>query len=457
MIFNMLVGGRGGASINGILQEYVIKAGETISAGDFVEFVHSGFGLNASTGGSITSVASAVHYIAACALSNNKIFLAYDRGYCCIVTIDGATISASTPTQMHTQYVGDVVKLSDNKVLLATGSINNNGKNATYFLVISIGADETLTAGTAVQTTGGCGSALCSLVALDETSAACAALEIDGATYASTTVYYPYIHGLNIQGTAVTITAQTRLLVMYKPEHADPPIICKVNNHRIAVICSLGKADSDASQVQLSTYDLNGGVLSSAVTITLYSNSIEYTNGISCAYLHDNYICTLHVPTNSSGYQTSCVVRVYECTGTAITQKASINVSRPNGFTGYTWIKGISLLDGSCIFVNSYSGYADRFVYNGSAITHSEAVSVYEADTMGGFNMTSLRNNAPVVIGRNILLFKGASTSLINYLIYPQEVTTEVKAVSEKISGVAKANGVGGDIIEVVTHEVEVI
>lgn len=455
MILNMIVGGRGGTSINGILQEYVIKAGETISAGDFVEFVHSGFGLNASTGGSITSVASAVNHIAACALSNNKIFLAYDKGYCCIVTIDGATISVSTPTQMHTQYVGDVAKLSDNKVLLATGNMAGGG--ITYFSVISIGIDETLTTGTAVHTSARCGSAICSLVALDETSAACVALGIDGTTYSSTTIYAPYIHGLSIQGTAITITAQTQLLSMYKPEHADPPIICKVNNHRIAVIYNLGKEDSGASQVQLRTYDLNGGVLSSAVTMALYNNSMEYTNGISCAYLQDNYICTLHVPTNGSGYQNSCIVRVYECTGTTITQKATTTVSRPKGFTGYTWIKGISLLDGSCIFVNNYSGYADRFVYNGSAITHSEAVSVYEANTMGGFNMTSLRNNAPVVIGRNILLFKGVSASTINYLIYPQEVTTEVKAVSEKISGVAKANGVGGDIIKVITHEVEVV
>nr|DAH46871.1 MAG TPA: hypothetical protein [Caudoviricetes sp.] len=454
MILNM-VGGRGGTSINGILQEYVIKDGETISAGDFVEFVHSGFGLNASTGGSINGVASAVYHIAACALSNNKIFLAYDKGYCCIVTIDGAAVSVSTPTQMHTQYVGDVAKLSDDKVLLATGSINNNGKNVTYFSVISIGADETLTAGTVVQTIAGNGSAICSLVVLDETSAACAALGIDGTTYSSTTVYYPYIHGLNIQGTAITITAQTKLLSLYKPEYADPPIVCKVNNHRIAVIYNLGKVDSDASQVHLSTYDLNGGVLSSAVTIMLYNNSMEYTNGLSCAYLQDNYICTLHVPTNSSGYQNSCVVRVYECTGTAITQKAATTVSRPNGFQSYTWIKSISLLDGSCIFVNNSSGYADRFVYNGSAITRSEAVSVY--DPSSGYNMTACTNSAPVVIGRNIVLFKGASTSLINYLTYPQEVTTEVKAVSEKISGVAKANGVGGDIIEIITHEVEVI
>lgn len=454
MILNM-VGGKGGTSINGILQEYVIKAGETISAGDFVEFVHSGFGLNASTGGAITSVASAAYHIAACALSNNKIFLAYDKGYCCIVTIDGAAVSVSTPTQMHTQYVGDVAKLSDDKVLLATGSINNNGRNVTYFSVISIGADETLTAGAVVQTIAGKGSAICSLVVLDETSAACTALGIDGATYSSTTVYYPYIHGLNIQGAAITITAQTELLSMYKPEHADPPIVCKVNNHRIAVICNLGKEDSGASKVQLSTYDLNGGVLSSAVTITLYSNSMEYTNGLSCAYLQDNYICTLHVPTNSSGIQSSCVVRVYECTGTAITQKATTTVSRPNGFMSYTWIKSISLLDGSCIFVNNYSGYADRFVYNGSAITRSEAVSVY--DPSSGYNMTTCVNSAPVVIGRNILLFKGASASSINYLIYPQEVTTEIKAVSEKISGVAKANGVGGDIIEIITHEVEVI
>lgn len=454
MILNM-VGGGGGTSINGILQEYAIKAGETISAGDFVEFVHSGFGLNASTGGSITGATSAVNYIAACTLSNDKILLAYGKGYCCIVTIDGATVSVSTPTQMHTQYVGDVAKLSDDKVLLATGSMNTSGKCVTYFSVISIGTDETLTAGTVVQTTAACGSAICSLVVLDETSAACAALGMDGATYSSTTVYYPYIHGLSIQGTTITITAQTQLLYLYKPKHADPPIVCKVNNHRIAVIYNLGKEDSGASQINLSTYDLNGGVLSSAVTIQLYSNSMEYTNGISCAYLQDGYICTLHVPTNSSGSQNSCIVRVYECTGTAITQKATKTVSRSSGFNNYTWIKSISLLDGSCIFVNNYSGYADRFVYDGSAITHSEVVSVY--DKSSGSNMTTCVNSAPVVIGSNILLFKGASASLINYLIYPQEVTTEVKAVSEKISGVAKANGVGGDVIEVITHEVEVI
>lgn len=455
MILNAVIkgGSGGGLDINGIVQAYAVYAGETISAGDFVEFVHSGFGLNSSIAGTLTTTATARSHIAACALSDNRVFFAYNKGYSRIITINGNTISVSTETQVHTQLIGDVVKLTENKVLITTGTVSTSSTTRAYFMVATVNDDDSITAGTVVTGTNGCGSGVSSLVALSETSAACISLAY------SLNEYPQYIIGINISGDTVTLTSQSEAEynVVYRNGDDQAPSICKVNDYKFAVVYGRGNRDTN-SEIILATYSLNGGIVVFDRLTTLRSSStMGYVDGGSCGYIKDNYIFTLHTVTNGSGGANSCVISVYNCTDTAHSRKATKTVSVSDTYYNFigNWIKCVSLPNYSCIFVSYDTGYAYKCTWDGASTITVNSVNLgCKADSSGFANFA---NGAFIAAGRNLMNIYFNTTKLVNYLLYPQEITTEVKTVANKISGVAMTDGITGDVIEVMTHEVEVI
>ena len=65
------VGTWDGLSINGIIREYEVNAGASVSAGDFVEFVNKWGNIN------IFEDNSYVSNMSACRLNTNSVFIAY--------------------------------------------------------------------------------------------------------------------------------------------------------------------------------------------------------------------------------------------------------------------------------------------------------------------------------------------------------------------------------------------
>ena len=78
----------GGTHIKGAIEKYTVQAGETISAGDFVQYV-----LSAGVNTEVTA-SEGVSYFDAVAISDTKVLLLYGKSkiLSVILTISGKTI-----------------------------------------------------------------------------------------------------------------------------------------------------------------------------------------------------------------------------------------------------------------------------------------------------------------------------------------------------------------------------
>ena len=124
---------QGGMSINGIIQDYYVYAGENISAGDFVEFINGVASRTTET--SVDTVISSKQYagwdIKSCKLTDNKVFIVFSDGgdgssdsymFGIVCTIEGGTIICGAETQLSTNSASGgnfaVEALSENKVFI---------------------------------------------------------------------------------------------------------------------------------------------------------------------------------------------------------------------------------------------------------------------------------------------------------------------------------------------------
>ena len=107
-----------GVSINGIIDTYIVEAGENINAGDFISFVNRMLSYENSS----NSAPSAI------LLEPNKVFIAHAYSnsnylYSTIVTIDGTTMTPTTTplstVQYSCYYAPSAVLLEPNKVFIA--------------------------------------------------------------------------------------------------------------------------------------------------------------------------------------------------------------------------------------------------------------------------------------------------------------------------------------------------
>lgn len=121
-----------GLSINGIVREYEILAGENVSAGDFVEFVAKWAAGEYYTG--------KVSSLSACRLDNNRVLVVCGDGYAMVLTLGGVNIHVGTPKYfVDTSISGipSVCALSDSKAVV-TYSDNSSGSKSLYSAVLTI-------------------------------------------------------------------------------------------------------------------------------------------------------------------------------------------------------------------------------------------------------------------------------------------------------------------------------
>jgi hypothetical protein len=121
-----LGGGGGGVVINGLIESYPVKEGETINAGDFVDYIN-GFNFNNNNVFS-TADGSNVRGHSAVVLENNKIVITYGEnngeffiGRAIVGTISGTSITWGNAVAYTTTgiQVTDVTALGTDKVVIA--------------------------------------------------------------------------------------------------------------------------------------------------------------------------------------------------------------------------------------------------------------------------------------------------------------------------------------------------
>lgn len=160
-------GNNDGSKINGIIDEYIIATGETISVGDFVEWVNgakyngstkdnvkkASYGNNITIGTSNAIGTTGTTYMTASKINDNKILVAYADGaspyygYAVVITIIGSSVSIGTPIVFENQKITYIqsVTINTDKVLLVYK--NSNSYPTSIVLTIS---NSTITIGTPV-------------------------------------------------------------------------------------------------------------------------------------------------------------------------------------------------------------------------------------------------------------------------------------------------------------------
>ena len=430
--------------VNGILQECTIKSGETISAGDFVELVHAGFGLNASVSDVLATTASMSTYCEACALSDNEVFVCYGSGYCSVITIGDEEISISTPTQIDTLSAAGVVKLSDNKVLVATSYRSEDAYSR--FTVVAINEDKSLTVGESLQDTrGGCGN----LCALDETNAVFAYIDYYESS-SGLSCYYVGVRALLISDMSVTLGNYDQRFVSNKKIFS---YACRAGDGKVAVVYAYHDDGDTTGYRNITTYHLNEGVLTEIATLEVVSGVVS-SYGITCGEIKDDYVFVAF-----SSDSSTIEAKVYNCTNTEIIEVATSGSVSPisgKALNASYVNKCARLTDGSHLIYNSRYDYAERFIGTVESVTYEGSTQMTISNQSGNTAFTQ-SGNTFAVVGNNLLFLLYNDNTSMTALYYPQVLTTEVRSVKNKISGVALGSGVGGDTIKVVAHEMEVI
>jgi len=133
MAGSFLVKKGGGSAIKGIVESYKIKAGETINAGDFVDYVNS---QDLSVNSPTVFNSANTDQISAVALGSDKIVVSYrndgnsEFGTSIVGTISGSSISFGSPTVFNSASTNFIsaVALGSDKIVVSY----NNGGNFSY-------------------------------------------------------------------------------------------------------------------------------------------------------------------------------------------------------------------------------------------------------------------------------------------------------------------------------------
>jgi len=122
-------------NIDGLIKDYYVYAGESISAGDFVEFINgvasqTNYGTSSTTQMSSLKYSTSGHHVTAHSLGSGKVFISYAGSsdgtnhlklYGIVVTISGKTITKGTETQLYSSdlswYVSSCLLL-DGKIFI---------------------------------------------------------------------------------------------------------------------------------------------------------------------------------------------------------------------------------------------------------------------------------------------------------------------------------------------------
>jgi hypothetical protein len=111
--------------INGIIREYKVNAGASVSAGDFVEFVNKW-----NSNGIFGEVSTEA--VAACKLGNNTVFVAYKQGSALmgvVCVIDGNTITVGAETTLASAISSTIISalaVTDSNVFITYQSLTGS-------------------------------------------------------------------------------------------------------------------------------------------------------------------------------------------------------------------------------------------------------------------------------------------------------------------------------------------
>lgn len=467
---------KGGMSINGIIKDYYVYAGEDISAGDLVEYVNgvagrTWYGTNVDTDLSQNATYSG-QSISAVTLDENRVFIAHSYGssyylYGVVCTINGATITYGTDTELNSYASAgaqiSAVKLQDGRVFIAH---SYSGNYYLYGMIVSIN-------GTAVTK-----EADTELSSVDYTGYRISARLLPTGKIFIAHCYSSsyYIHGKVISINDTTITAGTGTALAATKDAGQVIDTTVLDNGNVFIAHSY-----------TSDLFLNGVVCSiDDTTITPGEDVVllQEKNASFCSIetLRNGRVFIAHKDSNYDIYGMIC--NITELTITKRTDTLIANLLTPARIgtiaTNYIYTE---VFDKECVFVvypgdTKYSMYAHTVEINGDTITEAW-FTTYELDDVNNLALslsTTILHHGIIFIAHpygDLNYLYGLLTSVVYDIkndkhdinnipghVFAFDYETQVRKVTtEQFDGVAKTSGIGGndtghnDLVRIWTKE----
>lgn len=447
IINNMPNKSNGNSSINGLIEEYYVYAGEDISAGDLVEFVN-GIASKVDYGTSVQSDLSTTTWCGmapwALQLPDGRIFLSHahtSNSYlgCSILTVEGTTITTHITTQLiTTKYLAGT-----KSILLPSGNIYIAYNSDAYLCGVVVKIEgNTITAGETIS--------FGSYTATDYNITGATALLEEGVLvpHASqgSDVQYLYATAVTISGLVATKGTLTELW----DSHYDGAYITGILPPCGVPLVMHNEVSSDGSTTGtvglMHVTAVNGTIIAGNHTrlssggATLYA---ALTNEKKVFLIHGVYATIIDTDGSNISW------------GTAITTEIST--------VGNSNVQSASATqDNKMVITNSPNSsvaylYGSVVLTNGTTITLGGSSIQLSGDSAGG------RGTANLVLPNNTILVTGTragsdrylrgqiwrvdneTNQLTNEIKYEETETQVRKVTTAKIEAVAKTSGEGGD------------
>ena len=419
----------GDLAINGIIREYEVNAGASVSAGDFVEFVNK-FG-----NGEFNSAEST--YISACKLDNNKVLVAYqdggnsNYGTAVVLTLGGTTVSVGNATvfkEATTAYIS-AVALSDNKVLVAYQDGGNSSYGTAVVLTV-VGSSVTVGTATVFSSVA---TSYISAVALTDNKVFVAYR--DSSTTSKAMV-------LSLSDDVVSINNAFTL----KGGATSCDIRCsKLTENKVIVVYKTNALISVILTISDTT-------ITKGTDTTIEGYSQSPSEGAILALNNDTAI-VVYV-SGSSGSSRSLVVRVLTISGTAITRGDSVAIT--NEYGAYSAISAAALTDNKVLV--AYSDASNSNHGTVQVLTIEDTVITKGTNTV--FDYNAVTYNSPIVFSETsaLVVYNNGLGSFSNLAISETTITangskdtTKVQKATSSLHnvGIAKTSGTEGAIVEV--------
>lgn len=404
----------GGVDINGIINEYKVNAGQTIKAGDFVEFVN-----NLGTDTQLQNLV--INELKAVALAENKVFITYTSDsdyttylYGVICSINNNTITYSTPTLLASNIsnIKSIVLIEENKVMIIYDS---------YGVICTIN-NTNITLGTAVNISSG---SLSSSVLVDDNKVL--------VTYTNNSKLYGVICTIN--ETTITTGTPTELVSNNNLQTKVESIALQTNK----IFISYRIYENSKNDMYGFICTINNSIITVGISIKI--NSVDNQGvGFSLAKITNNKIFIAHG--NSSLYGIVCTINENTITKGTDTLLSYID------YSGIV-ISTLLITNNKVAILHSQS--SDYYLYQMLCnITDTNIIIEKDEILNNAKNTGSIIST--VLINTNAILI--VHSSYINnysdyYLYSVVEELYKLQKVRTGINGIAKEDGTAGDIIEI--------
>lgn len=406
----------GDTTINGIVEQYKVNAGATVSAGDFVEFV--------TRYGNGTFNSGAVSYVSACKLDNSRVLVVY-TSYAVVLNISGEIITVGTPIKFNTEGSSycSVAALTDSKALV----VYQDSSSGAAAIVLTIDGTD-ITAGTEKVVSSSANGAI-AVVALSDSKALVAySWGTSNAALGKAVV-------LTISGTTITVPSSH---TQFSSDKTYQIVATALTDNKVLV-----SFKTTACKAVILT--ISGTTITVGTAVSVGSMGSSYQRSI--VTLNENKALVTYV--DSSGYGKAHVLTISETTITVGTGATFNSAS--------TYYISAVVLNESKVLVtyrnngNSYYGTAIILTIDGTTIT-AGTEKVFDYNTVTYTSLVAFSENSALVAYNNGSgAFSGITIDGTTITADGNTLGTYVQPATSRMHnvGIAKTGGTTGETVDV--------